>query len=93
MRVKHVFFTILTALVMFLTGVLSGHYYGYHQWEEVYQDDNQTVPVDEGEAEDERTENDLADRQEDVRENESTNFFSELGKTIGGPPASGFSMG
>ncbi|QQK75808.1 hypothetical protein HUG15_09675 [Salicibibacter cibarius] len=88
MRAKHVFFTILTALVMFLTGVLSGHYYGYHQWGEVYQDENQPVAVDaeEAEPEEEKEENDLADRQEDIRESGSTNFFSELGKTIGGSP-------
>ena len=88
MRARHVFFTIMTALVMFLTGVLSGHYYGYHQWGEVYQDENQTVSVEdeETETEEEREESDLADRQEDVRKSESTNFFSELGKTIGGSP-------
>ncbi|AXF54671.1 hypothetical protein [Salicibibacter kimchii] len=88
MRAKYVFFTIMTALVMFLTGVLSGHYYAYHQWGQLYQDENQTVSVDaeEVEIEEERVEHDLEDRQEDIREKGSTNFFSELGKTIGGAP-------
>ncbi|QDI89760.1 hypothetical protein EPH95_00045 [Salicibibacter halophilus] len=88
MRAKYVFFTIMTALIMFLTGVLSGHYYAYYQWGEVYQDDGQTVSVNEEEmeAEEEKAENDLEHRQENVRESESTNFFSEIGKTIGGSP-------
>ncbi|SDI34519.1 hypothetical protein [Natribacillus halophilus] len=85
MRMKYAFFSLLTALVMFLTGVLSGHYYAYHQWGQLHQEEGETIAfvTDEDPAE-EGVENDLRERQEDVKESGSTNFFSQLGQTLGG---------
>ncbi|MBB6448816.1 hypothetical protein HNR44_000765 [Geomicrobium halophilum] len=86
---KRAFFSIMTALVLFLTGVLSGHYYAYHQWGQIYQEEQESVsPQTEQEAETEVdiVEDDLIERQENVRESGEQNFFSQLGQTLGGSP-------
>ncbi|GAK04158.1 hypothetical protein JCM19037_2542 [Geomicrobium sp. JCM 19037] len=87
MKMKRGFLSIFAALTLFLSGILTGHYYAYYQWGEIYHEErdvSEEVMVERN-ASSEDTK-DLMERQEQLREQESGNFFSDLGKTLGGSP-------
>ncbi|MBM7633773.1 hypothetical protein [Geomicrobium sediminis] len=88
MRLKRGASLLMFGLVLFLSGVLSGHYYAYYQWGEVYHDErvvDEEVLKEKSESMEDQGMN-LSERQEQLRQNDSSNFFSDLGKTLGGSP-------
>ncbi|WP_198508873.1 hypothetical protein [Bacillus sp. FJAT-44742] len=84
---------LLIITLLFISGMLVGHYHAHEQFKEIAEYERELVVIEQAKKEREQKEekksierqvitDDLTQKQEEVAERGSVNFFSKLGKTL-----------